>query len=100
MIGIKDFGMPSCCVNCQMCDAYEKGMCVITDTECEDMYSKRNADCPLVEITESDDCVSRADLMEMIELMTDIKGNTVYVVRDSDIRKMPSVQPKRGGDKE
>ena len=67
MIGIKDFGMPSCCVNCQMCDAYEKGMCVITDTECEDMYSKRNADCPLVEITESDDCVSRADLMEMIE---------------------------------
>ena len=50
MVGIKDFGMPSCCVNCQMCDAYEKGMCVITDTECDDMYSQRNNDCPLVEI--------------------------------------------------
>lgn len=95
MIGIKDFGMPRCCVNCQMCDAYEKGMCVITDTECEDMYSKRNDDCPLVEIIEPDDCVSREAILNELSKWD---WQDLYLpihFKELIIDELPSVQPKR-----
>ena len=42
----------------------------------------------------STDAVSRTDIDEMKEIMTDIKGNSVYAVRMEDIRKLPSVTPK------
>lgn len=56
MVGIKDFGMPSCCMNCDMYidDGEHDEYCCITATKCEDSYEK-NDDCPLVEIkTESE----------------------------------------------
>ena len=40
-----------------------------------------------------EDAVNRGDLAECQELMTDINGHTVYVVRMSDIRKLPPVRP-------
>jgi len=41
-----------------------------------------------------EDAVSRKDIGECIELMTDINGKTIYAVRMSDIRKLPPVTPK------
>ena len=38
-----------------------------------------------------DDAISREDAEECKELMTDINGDTVYAVRMSDIRQLPSV---------
>ena len=46
-------------------------------------------------LAESDDCVSRKAIEEIKEIMTDINGDAVYVARMTDIRKLPSVQPKR-----
>lgn len=47
-----------------------------------------------------DDVVSRQMLDEINELMTDINGDTVYAVKMSDLRQLPSVsitpQPKIG----
>lgn len=45
-----------------------------------------------------DDVISRQALDEIKELMTDINGDTVYAVRMSNIRQLPSVtpQPKMG----
>jgi len=46
----------------------------------------------------SGDLISREDVEECKELMTDINGDTVYAVRMSDIRQLPSVkqEPKTG----
>ena len=45
MVGIKDFGMPSVCENCNMC---RDGYCTITDEFCSDRENKRADNCPLV----------------------------------------------------
>lgn len=59
MVVIKDFGMPSCCENCNINKFDYLGSqgtahwnCAITENECEDYENKRNSDCPLVEIEE------------------------------------------------
>lgn len=59
MVAIKDFGMPSCCENCNINKFDYLGSqgtahwnCAITENECEDYENKRNSDCPLVEIEE------------------------------------------------
>ena len=43
-----------------------------------------------------DDAISREDVEECKELMTDINGDTVYAVRMSDIRQLPPVTQKSG----
>ncbi|MBO7733422.1 MAG: hypothetical protein J6S67_12730 [Methanobrevibacter sp.] len=45
---------------------------------------------------ECDDAISREDVEECKELMTDINRDTVYAVRMSDIRQLPSVTQKSG----
>ena len=45
----------------------------------------------LNELKPCEDAVSREAIDECKELMTDIKGETVYAVRMSDIRQLPSV---------
>jgi len=59
MVAIKDFGMPSCCENCNINKFDYLGSqgtahwnCAITENECEDYENKRNSDCPLIEIEE------------------------------------------------
>ena len=41
-----------------------------------------------------EDAISRDDIEECIELMTDINGDIVYAVRMSDIRQLPPVKPQ------
>lgn len=41
-----------------------------------------------------EDAISCEDIEECKELMTDINGDTVYVVRMSDIRQLPPVKPQ------
>lgn len=40
-----------------------------------------------------EDAISKTDLEECKELMTDINGDAVYAVRMSDIRQLPPVNP-------
>jgi len=57
MIAIKDFGMPSCCMNCEMLDG-EYGNCDIIGDSQDDDYEwneSRPFDCPLIEIKENED---------------------------------------------
>ena len=57
MVAIKDFGMPSCCGNCEMscCRRLEIFYCVITLQDVDIDSSERDMDCPLVEIKENED---------------------------------------------
>ena len=60
MVAIKDFEMPSCCMNCQLADG-EWGNCFIMgdsqDDDC-DFAENRPFDCPLVEIKENKDATN------------------------------------------
>lgn len=49
MIAIKDFGMPSCCDNCDIFNCADNA-CHITYTRCENPFNDRNDDCPLIEV--------------------------------------------------
>ena len=42
-----------------------------------------------------EDAISRQAVDEITELMTDINGDTVYAVRMSDIRQLPSIKPQK-----
>lgn len=39
------------------------------------------------------DCIIRANVEKIKEIMTDINGDSVYVARMKDIRALPSIQP-------
>lgn len=56
MVAIKDFGMPSCCMNCEMqIDGLPAGYyCAISEEELNDNYTleHKHPNCPLVEIEE------------------------------------------------
>lgn len=47
-----------------------------------------------------EDAVSRQAFDEIKELMTDINGDTVYAVKMSDIRQLPSVNPQEPQNKQ
>lgn len=71
MVGIKDFGMPSCCYNCDFCvqDRYADMTCVLLGSEWEETdYNANHRDekCPLV-----DDVVERSKIDEIIEKVKD-----------------------------
>ncbi len=70
MVGIKDFGMPSCCMNCEMFDG-EYGNCdIIGDTQDFEYQWDENRpfDCPLVEAIPKADYETRlkADLKAIL----------------------------------
>lgn len=57
MVVIKDFGMPSCCGNCELSSCRRLGdfYCDITLEEVDMDSNKRDINCPLVEIKENED---------------------------------------------
>ena len=57
MVAIKDFGMPSCCMNCEMFDGEYSNCNIIGDSQDDDYKwnESRPFDCPLVEIEEQAD---------------------------------------------
>ena len=103
MVGIKDFGMPSCCMNCEMFDG-EYGNCdIIGDTQDFEYQWNENRpfDCPLVEAIPKDQYEARlkADMVamltelqleieEMSGLCTEIHGdewNEINIVHSQDV---------------
>ena len=73
-IAIKDFGMPSCCMNCEMFDG-EYGNCdIIGDTQDSEYQWNENRpfDCPLVEAIPKSDYENRlkADLVAVLVRLT------------------------------
>ena len=87
-IAIKDFGMPKCCMNCEMFDG-EYGNCdIIGDTQDFEYQWDENRpfDCPLVESISKADYETRlkADMVAMLtEIQLEMEENTVrwYVGR-------------------
>lgn len=69
MVAIKDFGMPSCCVNCDMClpCALDEGLCHITQHTIGDIYDKRPSDCPLAEIKAEDKLEKIEQIVKQVE---------------------------------
>jgi hypothetical protein len=71
MVAIKDFGMPKCCMNCEMFDG-EYGNCdIMGDTQDFEYQWNENRpfDCPLVEAIPKDQYEARlkADMVAMLE---------------------------------
>lgn len=82
MIGIKDFGMPSCCNNCEMssCKGWGNFYCDITLEEIDMDSDKRDKDCPLVEAIPKDQYKTRlkADLKAiLVELQLEIEESCI-----------------------
>lgn len=73
MVAIKDFGMPSCCVNCDCClpCAFNEGLCHITQHTIGNIYDNRPSDCPLVEIEER-----KLEKLEKIEQIVNASSYT------------------------
>ena len=72
MVGIKDFGMPSCCMNCEMFDG-EYGNCdIIGDTQDFEYQWNENRpfDCPLVE------AIPKVQLKELRSMALRVKHDT------------------------
>ena len=74
MVAIKDFGMPSCCMNCEMFDE-EYGNCdIIGDTQDFEYQWNENRpfDCPLVEAIPKDQYKARLEA-DMVAILTEIQ---------------------------
>lgn len=95
MVAIKDFGMPSCCVNCDMClpCALGEGLCHITQHTIGDIYDKRPSDCPLIEIEQSEDCVSRQAVLNSSILIELDDGQRFESIDPEDVKKLLPVMP-------
>lgn len=70
--------------------------CVLADSR-EKVHKRLEEVCNMaikaLEQNPCNDTISRQAIDEIKELMTDINGDTVYAVRMSDIRQLPSVNP-------
>ena len=74
MVGIKDFNMPSCCMDCEMLDG-EYGNCdIIGDTQDFEYQWDENRpfDCPLVEAIPKADYETRLKA-DMVAMLTEIQ---------------------------
>ena len=110
MIAIKDMEMPSSCANCELCinGPYEELTCALTGEEWEETdYNSdyRDEKCPLVEIEQSEDCVSRKAVLECISIKNMPNANPSYwnicdVVDREDLKDcitdLPPVTPTHG----
>lgn len=92
MIAIKDFGMPSCCMNCEMqIDGLSAGYyCAITEEELNDnsTLKHRHPNCPLVEIEPLTDSEQRIFLSAMSREMSICKQIDNDKVDDSTVKKL------------
>ena len=107
MIAIKDMEMPSCCAKCVLLNMSIMGIksCKALGHEIGQYESKqkRADDCPLIEIEQSEDCVSRQAVINTI--LEDSKRTGInhrYTSSDNmrneidDIKALPPVTPTHG----
>lgn len=103
---ITDMDMP---INCSACE--ESGISALIG--CQLIYKGcancgRHPNCPLIEVKEEEDCISRAEAIKWIENLRDINEyyhpsskNNYLICCDSaidDLRQIPSVHPKYGAE--
>lgn len=95
MVAIKNFGMPSCCVNCDMClpCALNEGLCHITQHTIGNIYDKRPNDCPLVEIEEH----KQGKWINTEYEICSVCGYVVEGDHDSDFKYCPKCGAKMKG---
>lgn len=100
MVAIKDFGMPSCCAECNLEFVHDDvlGCCVYQgfDDENKERYDKRLPNCPLIEIEQSEDCVSRMEVLKIVSrfwLDKKIDDKVFHQITDC-FNAMPYVLPK------
>ena len=98
MVAIKDFGMPSCCENCNISEfdylssqGTAHWCCAITENECEDYGNKRNSDCPLIEIeplTDSEKRIFSAAIMKEHDICAKLDNDKVD---DGTVKKLEPI---------
>lgn len=84
MIAIKNFEKPNACYQCELLD--EHGVCSITGN---DNFN----DCPLIEIEQSDDCVSRKFMYELGATCIATRDKNDKLIALGTIENLPSVIP-------
>ena len=97
MVAIKDMEMPSCCAECNLEFVHDDilGCCVYQgfDDENKDRYDKRLPNCPLVEIQQSEDCVSRQAVLNSSILIELDDGQRFESIDPEDVKKLLPVMP-------
>lgn len=95
MVAIKDFGIPSCCVNCDMCTSdnplpkdENRGYCHVTQKSITNIYDEKPSDCPLVEIEPLTDSEQRIFLSAMSRKERICKELDSEKVDDSTVKKL------------
>lgn len=85
MVAIKDFGMPTCCMNCNMfrvLDGDIRPQCAITETYIDDSdeyLDKRADDCPLVEtkaeekLCQIEQAMGEVNLLDPFEAIREVR---------------------------
>ena len=88
MVAIKDFGMPSCCENCNMCNNrnLDTFYCCITLNDVN--IDEKAHDCPLVDIEPLTDSEQRIFLSAMSREMSICKQIDNDKVDDSTVKKL------------
>lgn len=97
MVAIRDMEMPSCCAECNLEFVHDNilGCCVYQgfDDENKDRYNKRLPNCPLQDIKQLEDCVSRQAVLDKAELIELEDGQTFYCIDPEDVKALPPVTP-------
>lgn len=100
MIAIKDMKMPKSCIRCQVSDSVPDCPCK-GNTLILDYRDNRHPDCPLIEIEQSEDCVSRQAVLEMVNRAggsSEFYGIFERLTREA--KALPPVAPARKAPRE
>ena len=96
MIAIKDMEMPSYCGKCSFCGRFnpDEDICgadghIFTSTLAT-ITKNRDSRCPLIPIEQSEDCVSRQVVLDLMQLK--MGGSELYKA----VYELPTVTPTHG----
>ena len=91
MIAIKDMEIPKSCGDCNFCDS--EGDCIILLENVEHDYTEneRYDYCPLIEIEQSEDCVSRQAVIDIFNRIRLTKLE--YLQTKKTLKELPPVIP-------
>lgn len=100
MVAIKDMKMPKNCFECNYAEVSPRGAyCRITHNDIDeglDIYEDTNkypSHCPLIEIEQSEDCVSRQAVLNSSILIELDDGQRFESIDPEDVKKLLPVMP-------
>ena len=96
MVAIKDMYIPTYCSKCDFKKVKNHiGYCARTGSELMygDLFNARPSDCPLIEIEQSEDCVSRQAVLNSSILIELDDGQRFESIDPEDVKKLLPVMP-------